>query len=113
MQDHAADQLDVEVAHAQHPAGRLAADREGLGQQRVDRLALGDALAKLDGPGGELLVAERLERGLERVDFGNGLPVALQHPLVAAAEDPGEECLKHRVSGGLARTAKAAGRTGG
>ena len=40
MQDHAADQLDVEVALAERALGGLAREREGLGQQVVERLAV-------------------------------------------------------------------------
>ena len=41
VQHHAADHLDVEVAHAHRAARRLADDRERLGQQVVERLAVG------------------------------------------------------------------------
>ncbi len=44
VQDHAADQLDVEVTHAHHALASLADDGEGLGQDLVEGLALGDAL---------------------------------------------------------------------
>ena len=40
VQDHAADQLHVVVAHVEHPAAGLAHHRERLGQQLVERLAL-------------------------------------------------------------------------
>jgi hypothetical protein len=43
VQRHAADQLDVEVAHLQRALAGLAHDGERLGQQRVERLAVGDA----------------------------------------------------------------------
>ena len=36
-----ADELHVEVPHVEHAAARLADHREGLGQEGVDRLALG------------------------------------------------------------------------
>ena len=39
VQHDAAHQLHVEVAHAQYPPPRLAADGEGLDQQVVERLA--------------------------------------------------------------------------
>src|SRR3546814_7920517 len=47
VQDHAADQLDIEMAHPEHPHRGFTADREGLRQHLVQRLALGDALAEL------------------------------------------------------------------
>ena len=40
VQDHAADELHVEVPHAEHALARLAADGERLGQEVVERLAL-------------------------------------------------------------------------
>jgi hypothetical protein len=43
VQDHAADQLHIEVAHAEGALAGLAHDREGLRQERVQRLALGHA----------------------------------------------------------------------
>ena len=46
VQDHAADQLDVEVALAERPPRRLAAERERLREQVVERLA---ALARARG----------------------------------------------------------------
>ena len=49
VQHHAADQLHVEVPHVQHAAAGLADDGEGLGQQVVERLAVGEPLAELGG----------------------------------------------------------------
>ena len=43
VQHHAADELHVEVPHVQHAAAGLADDGEGLGQQVVERLAVGEA----------------------------------------------------------------------
>ena len=44
----------------------------------------------------EFGIAERLERGLERVDARDGLAVALEQALVAAAENLLEEVWEHR-----------------
>ena len=38
VQDDAAHELDVEVAHVEHALARLAADREGLGEEVVERV---------------------------------------------------------------------------
>jgi hypothetical protein len=99
VQGHAADQLDVEVAHLQRPLARLADGGERLGQERVERLAGADAAAELFGLGAQLGVAQLLERGLERVDLLHDLPVLLQQPVVAAAEDRSEKLGQHRVEG--------------
>ena len=61
VQHHAADELHVEVPHVEHAAAGLADDGEGLGQQVVERLAVGDALAELGGLVAELLVGEGLD----------------------------------------------------
>ena len=53
------------------PSARLPASRtdgEGLGQQGVERLAVGDALLELVGLGAQLVVGQRRDRRLERVD---------------------------------------------
>jgi hypothetical protein len=47
VQHHAADQLHVVMAHAEHAARGFAADGEGFGQQLVERFAVGDALLEL------------------------------------------------------------------
>ena len=67
MQRDAADQLHVEVAHAERAPRRLAHGGERLRQQLLEGRAGGEALAKLIGLGAQLLVAERLHGGLERV----------------------------------------------
>ncbi len=57
---------------------RLAHGREGLGEQIVQTLAGGVALAELARLGGQLLVSQRLELRLERVDLVDLRLVALQ-----------------------------------
>ena len=68
VEGEAADELDVEVPHVQHAAPRLPHHREGLGQEVVEGLALGQPLAELGRLGLELGVAQGQERRLERVD---------------------------------------------
>ena len=68
VEHHAADQLDVEVALAERAARGLADQRERLGQQVVERLAVAGALAQLVGLGAELGVVEQLHLGLDPVD---------------------------------------------
>ena len=79
VQDGAADQLDVEMAHAQRALGGLAHAREGLGQDVVEILALGEALAELRRLGAERVVGELLDRRLPRRRFlGDELEAAQQ-----------------------------------
>ena len=56
VQDHAALELDVERALAERALGGLADRGEGLDQEVVQGLALGQAFAELDGLGAQLLV---------------------------------------------------------
>ena len=87
VQHHAADQLHVEVALAQRALGGLAREREGLGQELVERLAGTRALAQLVGALAKLLVRVQLELGLEVVDAADALLELLE--LLAFANTKG------------------------
>ena len=93
VQDKAADELDVEMALFQRPLGRFAHGGEGGRGEVVERLAGGEFRAKLDGLCPQLIVGQRLELGLERVDGRNLGLVALQASVVGRAEHP----FHHRV----------------
>ena len=54
----AADQLHVEVPHVEHAPAGFADDGERLGQQVVERLAIGEALPELGGLAAQLLVGQ-------------------------------------------------------
>ena len=99
VQDHAADQLHVVVAHAQHPHAGLAADGKGLGQDLVERLAVGDALLEFGGLGLQLGVGQRLHLLLKAVDLVDDLLELFEQAFVAAAEDAGEQAIEHVWSG--------------
>ena len=86
VEDHAAHELDVEVPHVEEPPARLAAGRERLGQQVVERLPVGQAAAELDRLLLQLLIRKRLHLGLELVDRRNHRPHRADPPLVRAAE---------------------------
>ena len=58
VQHNAADELNAEGAHAQYAPARLSRDREGLGQQIVQRLAVLESLLKLVRLGSKLLVRQ-------------------------------------------------------
>ena len=68
MQDHAADQLDVEVALAERALAGLAREREGLVEKVVERLAVQVPLAQRLVALAELLIGLELQLGLEGVD---------------------------------------------
>ncbi len=67
VQRDAADELHVEVAHAERAARRLAHHGERLGQQFVQRGPFLDACAQLIGLGAQLLVAQGLDGRLEGI----------------------------------------------
>jgi hypothetical protein len=80
----AAHELHVEVTKAEGAAARFAHRGERLGQQVVERLPVGIALAQLDGLVLELLVGERVESVFEGVDRRR---VVLQPPEGSALAD--------------------------
>ena len=87
---HAADQLHVEVALAERPPPRLAGQREGLGQQLVERLAAPRPLAQRVGLGAQLLVAEQLHLRLDRADLLGPLLVGLEFPPLTHPQSAGD-----------------------
>ena len=91
MQHRTTDQLNVEVPHAERPARRLANHGERLRQQTIDRLARRQTGAEFVSLGSQLLVAERLQGGLECVRGAHVARETLQHPIVAAAENTGQK----------------------
>ena len=68
VQDHAADQLDVEMALAEHALAGLADGGESRHQKIVERHAFGELLLELVGTGAQRLVGQRFELLLKRVD---------------------------------------------
>ena len=88
VQHHAADELHVEVAHAERALGGLAHDRERLGQQVVERLAVGEALRGTRRSWrASSLVGERLHLGLEGVDLRDERLVLAELPALADGEE--------------------------
>ena len=100
VQHHAADQLDVEVAHAHRALARLAHQREALVEQIVERLAVARALAQLVGGLPQLLVGVELQLRLEAVDPGDPLLVALELLGLAHAKRAVQERHEARVARG-------------
>ena len=95
VQDHAAQQLDVEMALAEHTPGRLAHGGIGLRQECVERFPAGQALAELVGPGGQRRIVESLELGLQGIDALDGLAQFLKLALVGRPEQPAGNGAKH------------------
>src|SRR5690606_10850413 len=82
----AADQLHVEVAHAEHPLRGLAHGGESFGQDLVKRFPLGELFAELVRLGCQLGVREGLELGFQRVDLGDDLVERANVTVVGGAE---------------------------
>jgi hypothetical protein len=78
VEDHAADQLDVEVAHGHRAPPGLAHEREALEQQVVELLPALRSLAQHVGGLSQLSVGVSLKLGLEGVDASYALFVGLE-----------------------------------
>ena len=86
VQDHAADQLHIEMALADGALGGLAHGGEGRHQDVVERCAVGDLLLEVGGARAQRLVGELLQFGLQRIDRGHARLIAANPPLVGGAE---------------------------
>ncbi len=100
VQNVAANELHIEVAHVEDAPSHLAHRRERFHQQVVERGALRQLLLELDGLVRQFLVGEPLHGGLQVVDGGYDRPHGLDLPLVLGAEDLREYGVEH--VGGLA-----------
>ncbi len=87
VEHHAADELHVEVPHVQHAAAGLTDDRERLGQQLVERVAVGQPRAELGGLVAELRIGEGRDGGFVDVDLDDERRQALELALIGGAED--------------------------
>ncbi|OIQ76011.1 hypothetical protein GALL_423150 [mine drainage metagenome] len=87
MQHHAANQLHIEMAHAQRAPAAFAHHGKGLGQQLVERLAGLKTLLELLGPAPQRFIGERLHGWLQRIDAHDRLGILLHQTLIAAAEN--------------------------
>jgi hypothetical protein len=82
----AADQLDVVVALAERALGRLAHRGEGLGEQAVEILAIGQTRAEQGGLVGEIGVVHRRNNGLKAVDLADQTAERLDVTFVGRTE---------------------------
>ncbi len=99
VQDHAADQLDVEVPHAEHAAAGLADQREGVGQEVVERFALVGAAAEIVAALAQAGVRERGEAAFALTDGSDERPQTLELALVLRADDFGEDGVENHGIG--------------
>ncbi len=71
VQDDAADQLHVEVAHVEEAAAGLADHGEGFDEQVVEGRALGQFFLEFDGFGGQIDIGKLLDGWFQVVDCGD------------------------------------------
>ncbi len=95
MQHHAADQLHVEMAHAQHPFTGLAADGKGLRQQGIQSFTPAVALLEFCCFISQLIVRKTADSGFQVVDLLDYGPKPFQLALVFAANKFFNESTKH------------------
>ena len=110
VEDHAADQLDVEMAHVDDALAGLADEGEGLGEDFVERGLFGgddlffvsqafelglDAGFEILGFGAKLFIGELLQLRLEGADGLDAREQALHGAIIAGAEDLCECFLDH------------------
>jgi uncharacterized protein (TIGR03437 family) len=95
VQDNTADQLHVEVPHVENAAAGFAAHGEGLDQQVVERLAVGDPLLEFHGFLGQVGVGELLELRFDIVDGGDKWTEPLNFAFVPGPEDFRKSGVEH------------------
>ena len=95
VQNHAADELHVEVAHTQHAAAGFANDRKCFGQQRVKRFTLIQTFTEFSSLATKLLVGKRLNFRFKLIDLSAAFAVLTDQAVVATAENLGKKRIKH------------------
>jgi hypothetical protein len=86
VQNHAADQLHVEVPHSEDPFAGLPDNGKSLGKQIVELFALGEAFAEGNGLAAQFLVGEGGELLFKGVDACNTRLHPLDVALVLASD---------------------------
>ncbi len=95
MENHAAEELDIEMAHPQHPAGGLPHHRKGLGQQIVEGGAAGQPLLELSRLGDQGCVIEGPDLRGQGVDSRHGRGHRLEQPVIMAAKHLVQKLTQH------------------
>ncbi len=96
VQDHAADELHVEMALAEGALGGLAHGGEGRHQEVVELGAVGDLLLEFVGAGAQRLVGELLDLRLQGVDGVDARLIAADAPVVGGTEQLAGDSADHR-----------------
>ena len=96
VQDDAADQLHVEVAHVEEAAAGFADYGEGFDEQVVKGRALGQLFLEFDGFGGQIDIGKLLDGGFQVVDSGDDRLNGLDFAFVFGAKNLGQDGVNHR-----------------
>ncbi len=87
VEDHAADDLDIERAHPDGAAGGLAGDGERFDQDVIQGGALAELVLEFGGLGAKLVVRQLLDAGFDLVRGGHVRLELFQVPFVLGPED--------------------------
>src|ERR1700687_6006191 len=95
MQNNAADQLDIKVAHIEDAPAGFAANGEGLYQQVVERLTVGDALFEVQRFRCKIGIRQLLQPRLEVVDSRDDGTKRLDFTFILGPKDFREDRIEH------------------
>ena len=95
VQDHAADELHIEMPHIEHAAGHLPADGEGFREDIVEGRSGLQALLEFLGFVREGFVGKGRQAGFQAVDALDNRHERLDFAIVFAAEDQVEDLCDH------------------
>jgi hypothetical protein len=87
MQNHAADQLNIEMSLAKRAFRSLSDGRERRREQIVERRAFFQLFTENLGAGPQLVIGERLNFAFQLIDRRNAAPETLDLSLVGRTED--------------------------
>src|ERR1035438_7618885 len=93
VEDHAAHQLDVEMAHVELAAAGLADHGKGWNQEVVEGGALSDLFFEFNSFGGQVDIGELAHPGFQSGDSGHGGQHGFDFTLVLGSEDSGQKSI--------------------
>ncbi len=86
VKNHAANQLNIEVPHAEYALAGFPDHRERFRQQGVKGFPVGQPGLELDRLAAQLIVGKRADARFQRIDLTDDRGILLDQPIVAAAE---------------------------
>jgi len=111
MQRQAADQLHVEVTHAQRADRAFAADGKGFGQDVVQGRAGREAIAEFLRLATQFIVAQFLNGRFQRIDLFDDHPVLFEQAVVAASKNFFQQIGNHLLYQHEARNGRYSAKT--